>query len=198
MRTILASLLLAIPLPFCVASGCGAKVVIEDGAGGDTPSGSTSATASTPEGPLGEACADACRKVEPCLEDPSSCMDGCLSVSSACQKPYITFLECVTATFVAGCHTSAVCSGELASYTKCTGSCLQYPPSCEGCDCTQPACDPNQSFGYRCTPLEGSIECECFRNGETVGSCTSFGGECSGPIGSSCCGALIFTPAPEG
>lgn len=179
--------------------GCGAKVVFEDGGGGSAAQSTGSAGTTVPPGPLGEACSDACRVVGPCLDDPDSCMPGCLSVPSACQKPFITFLECVSVSFVAACRTTSVCSAELEAYVKCTGACPQYPPTCtSGCDCTQPACNPNETFGYRCETLDNAIDCECLRNGESIGSCKAYGGECSGPIGSSCCGALLFTPAPEG
>ena len=66
-------------------------------------------------------------------------MAGCLSVGSACQTPWIAFLECVAESYVASCRTTAVCSSEMAAYLLCTGVCEQYPPSCSGgadsCDC---------------------------------------------------------------
>ncbi len=185
------------------ALSCGAQVVFEDDDDdGSTPQSPASTGPGTPTGPVEEACRRACQAIEPCLEAPDTCLPGCVAAGSACYKPWVDFLECVAESYVASCRTTAVCSAELAAYQLCGGVCPSFDPKCTGdatsCDCRQTGCGGIDApeLRYQCTQEETAIACDCFVDDQPVGSCKSYGGECSGPIGSSCCGALVYTPRP--
>ncbi len=200
-----------------VGAACGGKVVyIEDGDGsggsgaaggagpGPGPGPGPSQTSTTTTGP-GDTCTQFCAVWGACSEG-GNCVAECQQLfGDDCDAEANAFLVCLTQNFNGTCEIDGdTCSFELNQYAACTST----GPGCVtdfcdgggpgGCYC-QGTCFGQDLLEQQCFgPMPGGPGggppppplCDCFFNGEYIGSCDSPGFECS--IEGGCCQNLLF------
>jgi hypothetical protein len=201
------------------ASACGGKVVYSAGSGGSGGTGttgtgqssskstgtgtsvtSTSSGTSSSTGIGPDTCKNYCAVVGPCLNAP--CDQSCQQAlqTPGCQSEAAALIACITQSFdTATCNLKSpnACQAEASAFQQCTSP---PPQGCSNQMCTGDGqscgCDAT-CFGSpvstKCTLLP-SPQCQCFMNGQLVGSCTQGGGFACAPD-TGCC-STFFLPQP--
>ncbi|MBK8254501.1 MAG: hypothetical protein IPK82_17765 [Polyangiaceae bacterium] len=192
-----------------VSAACGGKVYVDasTGSGGSGGSGSITATgntATTGSGAGGTNIQTACEKLcsvgdaYGCDTGGPSCAPSCASAIDStpaeCQGLYVAALECITASIPSvGCELENVCLAELQELNVCLSSTTCGAAECydtgTGCGC-KGECQ-GQVRSTECSASGTGYACDCFLNGELVGSCSesSSGSVCDIQYG--CCGLLF-------
>lgn len=213
------SLLALASLVTVAAFGCGGKVVFsQDSSGGAGGTGSTTVSTgkgvTTATGTSSTTNVSSSTGIDPglcakfCTVAASCVMGGCnqqcqqLLQTPGCQSEAAAYISCVTASFDAQQCTlpQGACQNEENALANCQGP--PPPPQCQGGNCSgdgQSCSCQGQCFGQqvatKCTLLPSPM-CQCFANGQFVGTCTQGGGNAC-DLNQGCC-STYFLPQPGG
>lgn len=195
-------------------AGCGGQVVFveDDGSGGSGAGGagpgpgpgpgpSQTSTNNTTSTGTTSTCQQFCSLYAACVD--GECISTCENLFNGQCDPQVTaLLSCFVTEYSGGCEPlEDACFPEIMSYGECQNANQCFTDSCdagpEGCFCTG-FCNNGQQIDQQCftfpdggPPPPGGqpATCDCYLDGNYVGSCDTAGFECS--IEEGCCQQMV-------
>jgi hypothetical protein len=198
-------------LGLVLVAACGGKVIwsgeADGGAGGAHAKSSSTGIEENPApssstGLVSNACEAFCG-IPSCGGNDPSCLESCLAgYVPGCEGQADALVKCIVANVTASsCEPPpGACAKEIAAYGACTnpGQCATSSCDVETVKCL---CE-GTCFGSEVTALcsivsDGSYECECMLNGNTVGSCTSADDANACDLNGGCCNQFFGSSGVE-
>jgi hypothetical protein len=187
------------------AAGGGGAPPSSSGQAG-TPSGGTAGSAGAagspdPTGggagaaPLAQRCADTCTRLTEC--NLPLCADGCDASPPTCQAEFLEVLDCIDENVnPLSCFFSSTCQASVEAYFACRNTCFTEfdwsSAELHNCNGSQTSCGGGTTYALHCTwPSDFSLQCDCFVDGASVGSCWDYG-SCDSLADGGCCAALVI------
>jgi hypothetical protein len=183
-----------------VGTGGGTTTTSTTGPTGTTGTGTNPTSTTTPPPPP-SACGKACDILESCGHS-QNCEGPCDSQDPACAALHQEYVECFAdnAEFGICSLDSFECIDPLLEWAFDCGALEVVDIFCDqggpDCFCYMETADPPIIFEQNCFQIGGGESlCDCYRNGEYTGACTTFGPEACDPF-AGCCSALNFIDLP--
>jgi hypothetical protein len=191
-------------LLLAAVGACGGTAIIDplddDGAGG-TGTGTTTGTGtgtSTGSPALEQPCDDACDQLLSCVTLSENCKQGCSAPAGSCEQDKIAMLACYQQALDDSCTDPDVsaCADARTAYLTCRNA-TQTAGDCEAPAPFQCNCSISLQSGEVYASECGGTTCDCFADGDYVGTCLQDPNTADVCVSStSCCDAVLFIAAP--